>query len=110
VLRRFLRVPPFPLNGDEPELDVIFGNTDEPVLGSNELLELVLGKKDELELVLGKNDEELELGLEKKLGEERSYTYVVEGPLYQRRRPLSPKLNNEKEGPGRDCHQDPWSD
>jgi len=107
VLRRFLRVPPFPLNGDEPELDVIFGITDEPVLGSNELLELVLGKKDELELVLGKNDE-LELGLEKKLGEERSYTYVVEGPLYQRRRPLSPKLNNEKEGPGcDDFHHDP---
>ncbi len=91
VLRRFLRVPPFPLNGDEPELDVIFGSIDDPVLGSNELLELVLGKKDELELVLGKKDElelvlgkkdelelvlgkneELELGLEKKLGEERS--------------------------------------
>ncbi len=91
VLRRFLRVPPFPLNGDEPELEVIFGSTEEPVLGKNDELELVLGKNDELELVLGKNEElelvlgkndelelvlgkndELELGLEKKLGEERS--------------------------------------
>ncbi len=74
VARRFLRVPPLPLKGDEPELPDIFGIIDEPelpdILGNTEPLELVLGKMDELLVPEKMPGDELEL--EKKLGEERS--------------------------------------
>ena len=94
-------MPPFPPKGDDPELDVALGTIDD-VFGIMELPEEVFGIMELADDVFGRIELADDVFGSKELEDDEPGNQELEGERsYHLLRPLSPKLNNEKE----DCEE-----